>query len=732
MRPDNLITRIAVTAITLALAPFTIAQDVDHGRISYADDDGLIKGTEDAEWSIARLNSLVMPGDTIWADEKGVLEVEVSGGSFLRLADGSKIEIVSMPPSAHIKGWSGSFYIQRLSRSEGNFTFKTPVGEISVESDTQVRIDILEEGSTTVAVRWGNVIVRTTEGESVRVGSGHRVYIDPGYLPSTPTSFDRGQEDSFDTWNRERSRKIARGANLTNIGSSGSYSTPIGAYDLNEYGNWINVDGSYYWSPTVVTNYVPYRVGSWSYIPRHGHVWVGHHPFTYITSHHGYWSHHNHHGWIWSYNRTYSPAYVASVYHNDTFIWAPLGHHGDAVYHSGSYFTAGGFHFSIGYSTYAHSGHLYGGHHNVYALNHHSYIDNHHYYDADRWNVCANTSQYYPNRPRRNPYGRSRDYAPTRVMRGPAQTMLGSRTYSARDRIAVLESRSPRTVFKTASVTGRSPRTSTRSSIRSASPRVVTFNQDPVQKLASRSERLKRVPTRTTNQASTARVNRTSRAPRTTTIGTINDNQSRTLNPRTTRQGKDAASTPSDQRTFTIRPNPRVTNEQKRIRSTSPTVRQPASPTPSRATRTPSPIRATPQTRTPSTSSRTKSTIGSRPIASIRTPSSPSFSRPTITLRTPVRNSRPSSTSRPQIQSRPAPSRPSISSTPRSAPAPSRPSISNRPSAPPPSRSAAPTPRSSSSSRSGISQQRSYSPPPSRSAPRSSPSRSISPRGGRR
>ena len=65
MRPDNWITRIAITALALTTAPYTLAQDVQHGRISYADDDGLIRGSEDAEWSIARLNSLVMPGDTM-------------------------------------------------------------------------------------------------------------------------------------------------------------------------------------------------------------------------------------------------------------------------------------------------------------------------------------------------------------------------------------------------------------------------------------------------------------------------------------------------------------------------------------------------------------------------------------------------------------------------------------------------------------------------------------------
>ena len=116
----------------MVVAVFANAQDVEHGRISYVDNDGLIRGTADDEWSVAQQNSLVMPGDTIWADEQGVLEVEVSGGTFVRLADGSKMDVESMPPSTRIKGWNGSFYIHRLRHSEGDVVFQTPVGDVMI------------------------------------------------------------------------------------------------------------------------------------------------------------------------------------------------------------------------------------------------------------------------------------------------------------------------------------------------------------------------------------------------------------------------------------------------------------------------------------------------------------------------------------------------------------------------------------------------------------------------
>lgn len=732
MRPGYWKSGIFTLIASLGSVTSGFALEVQHGRISYADNDGLIRGSEDADWSIAQLNSLVMPGDTIWADENGILEIEVSGGSFLRLADGSRIDIISMPPSTQVRGWTGSFYLHRLSKSEGEFVFETPVGTIAVEPNSQVRVDILEEGAVTITVRWGNTEVRTTDGKSISVSSGKRVYIDPGYLPSNPTSFDRGQEDGFDTWNRERSRKIAEGANQSNIGQPGSYATPIGAYDLDEYGTWLNVDGSYYWKPTTVVDYVPYRTGSWSYVPAQGHVWVGHHPFTYITSHHGYWDHHDRHGWIWSYNSVYSPAYAATVHYDDRFIWAPLAHHGDAVYLSGSYFTAGGFHFSLGYSTYVHTNHLYGGYHHVNPLHHYGHITNNHYYDAYRWNLHVASSHHYQNRPHRNPYRHHRDYTPSRHMRGPSEVIAHNGRINASERISLLESRNRRAALRADWVSERSGgairRTSERSTLRTAGPRRVTFDENRVERIASRTERLRRTPNADRQSTSIARVNRvggsdrietidrTSMTSRESTIGTIQDNRSRTTrpsaretrttNPRATQPGLTGSEGRTTNRVTTTSPSTRTTRistEQERIRRNSPSVRQPSANT-ERITRSQS-TTTRPSTRTSTSTSRT-----TRPSSRIYT-STPRTTRPTVTPQTRVRQQVSVPTSRIQTQTSRT-QRPTINNTPRPTPVTPRPTARQQ-------RTVVSQPRSFNQPRT---QTRSYSPPsrPSISSPRSS------------
>ena len=75
--------------------------------------------------------------------------------TYLRGADGTKVEISGLPPQAMFKLWEGSMYIQRLSRSTGEVRIETPSARISIENDSIVRIDVLDKGGTTLSVRTG-------------------------------------------------------------------------------------------------------------------------------------------------------------------------------------------------------------------------------------------------------------------------------------------------------------------------------------------------------------------------------------------------------------------------------------------------------------------------------------------------------------------------------------------------------------------------------------------------
>ncbi len=437
---------LSFTLIFLAAASFAAADEPNHGRVSYADASALVKGTGDADWSYATVNSLVLPGDSIWADETGAVEVELPGGAFIRLADGSRMDVVDMPPAANLKGVTGAFYIQRLSRSTGSLTFETAGARIDIDPDSQVRFDVLSEGSTTVSVRWGRAFIHSAGGAPVELGQGYRSFIDPGYLPSAPAPFDRSIEDDFDSWNRERARLLAVGTENVPIVKTSDTSYPVGVSDLNSYGDWVYTDDNYYWRPTVVHDYVPYRHGYWTYIPSQGYCWVDNYPFAYITTHYGYWNYNDRYGWLWGYRPQYRPAYAATIHCGDYFVWAPLNPYGYPVTYGQDYYSFGGVNFSIYSSSCAPVYDvLYGGCYVRPFSN--QYVSNIHADNVFIWNINygstgrRGSSDAFFNAPSL----RVRDYSPRRVMRGTETagtlTSTAGTTVNARTRVASLEQR---------------------------------------------------------------------------------------------------------------------------------------------------------------------------------------------------------------------------------------------------------------------------------------------------
>jgi hypothetical protein len=500
MNIQNTIKRIAGILALAALYPLAAsAEGVLHGRVSFDAGGTLVKGSQESDWSSASVNTLVLAGDTLWVDNGGTSEVEFSGGTFLRMADGSKAEVVDMPPNATLRGWIGSFYIQRLSRSSGSMVFYTPAAIIEIDNDASVRVDIVNEGVTTVSTRWGRATVRTEAGGQVEAHAGRRVFVEAGMLPSEPTPYDRTAEDEFDRWNRERAEFLATGGSTTPASVPISNDT-LGAGDLDRYGEWVTIDSTPYWRPTVVVDYTPYHNGYWNYVGNVGNVWVGNYPFCYVTSHYGYWDYNRTYGWVWGYRPQWSPAWCATVQYGDYFVWAPVNRYYRPVYPSTSaYFNVGGVSFGYMGTSYCHVNSLYMGPSYVYYTNNdpfRRYCDNPNI-TINIWNI--NTGDRRPHV--RVPYNDSvttvRDYTPRRQIRG-AETLFASGR-SAGERARSLESVSGRESFsRTTRTGGEFSRTDvTRIDAGSRSRNVRINQQDPDYSRASRSKPIVASNTRT-------------------------------------------------------------------------------------------------------------------------------------------------------------------------------------------------------------------------------------------
>lgn len=437
---------IAAGLALAVLSPWAQAQTVLHGRISYDAGSSMVKGVEDEAWSHAAVNTLILPGDTLWADEGGSTEVEFSGGSFLRLADGSKMEVASLSPTVQVRAWEGAFYAQRIARSTGDLVVEMPAGTVTVEPDSSVRFDVVRDGGSTISVRWGRATLVGRAGGTATLGEGQRVWIDPGMLPSTPAPYDRTREDAFDTWNRERSKFLAVGPE--SVPTSVGITEPVlGTTDLAQYGEWVYVDSRPYWRPTVVVDFVPYRYGYWSTVPRVGNVWVGNYPFCYTTSHYGRWAHNDRYGWIWSYDRAWSPAWCATLRYNDYYVWAPVDYYcRPVVYGTVGLFNVGGVSFSIASTScvpVSYFGHGWNYVRPIYPSLCNDIVARP--YQVNIWNININSSR----RPVPVPYNRHfdtvRNYNPPRAIRGP--DAFPNRNVQVSSRATALESDRGRSHF---------------------------------------------------------------------------------------------------------------------------------------------------------------------------------------------------------------------------------------------------------------------------------------------
>ena len=431
-----MISRMSLVLGLCALGMTAAAQDQEaHGRVSFADENALVRGSQDDDWSFATTNALILPGDTVWADDGGALEIEFPGGSFVRMADGSKLDVLAVSPEVDVTGTNGSFYVHRLQTAYGTAKFGTPAATVFVDPGTQVRFDIFSEGTTTISVRLGAVRALTPSGKEILVEAGQRVFGDPGYELSAPEPFDVAVEDAFDSWNRDRSRAVSTGIDDIPIFEETYRDAPIGAWSLRDNGRWVYVDDTYYWKPLVI-DYVPYRHGYWSYVHGHGHVWVGHHSFSYFTSHYGFWRHHDHHGWIWSYHHEYSPARVASYRYGDLFIWTPINIHGHPIHYYGhDLHHFGGVTIDLHFSSFTSAHHLSRGHRSVHQLQRHHLRDAGHH-DVHAWKLRQHDNERHAWRGHRM---EAREFTPERIVRG--RTRIDETKIAAAERAGELELR---------------------------------------------------------------------------------------------------------------------------------------------------------------------------------------------------------------------------------------------------------------------------------------------------
>jgi hypothetical protein len=292
-------------------------------------------GDDEDDISYVERNAVVREGDTLWTDESGRAEIELERGTWVRLAEDTKLELVRTSPETELRLWTGSLYLDVSERVETPLRVKTPVGDVDVDPSSVVRIDLDKSESARVSVYNGRARLVPDRGEPVRLRAGERIYLEADRELDAARAFDREDLDGFDRYQRERvdyyiDRPLPRELDQD----------LLGARDLNDHGAWVTVEQERYWRPRSEPNWRPYSSGYWSYLPNCGYTWIDYAPWGYTTCHYGRWRWMPAYGWLWSPTYRWGPSWVHWSSYDNYYGWAPLDRFDRPCYYGGGNFSS--------------------------------------------------------------------------------------------------------------------------------------------------------------------------------------------------------------------------------------------------------------------------------------------------------------------------------------------------------------------------------------------------------
>ncbi len=179
--------------------------------------------------------------------------------------------------------------------SQADVDVNTPTISIRPLRKGEYRVQVLDDGSTEVTVRDGEVDAYTPQG-SRKIRQGQTLTVrsgangqDGGFQVSNSQGLD-----SWDLWNRSRDQELSA--------SRSQQYLPQGVYggeQLDTSGEWVNsAPYGNVWRPRVASDWAPYRNGRWVWLDWYGWSWVSYDSWGWAPYHYGRWFN-NGGSWCW-------------------------------------------------------------------------------------------------------------------------------------------------------------------------------------------------------------------------------------------------------------------------------------------------------------------------------------------------------------------------------------------------------------------------------------------------
>ncbi|OPY71465.1 MAG: hypothetical protein A4E62_01248 [Syntrophorhabdus sp. PtaU1.Bin002] len=288
--------------------------------------------TEDTQdWVPAAINVPLFEKDMLWVPEDGKAELQLAGGSVVRLGGGTLMEVDSLNENGfECYLGEGHAYVNARGPKGYLVAVSTPGGPFRGYPQSVFRVDVDRDGNVEASALTGALYAKT-DNDEMKINAGERLVSErnQGELKLIQLA----SSDSWERWNRGRDRELF-GSGYGNRGSRYLPEELIPySNDLDGNGRWVQTsEYGYVWTPTTIAenDWAPYRMGRWVWA-RGDYVWVSHERWGWAPYHYGRWAHIRPLGWCWVPPRHgsayWSPGYVAWVHTPRYVAWTPLAPH---------------------------------------------------------------------------------------------------------------------------------------------------------------------------------------------------------------------------------------------------------------------------------------------------------------------------------------------------------------------------------------------------------------------
>lgn len=252
-------------------------------------------GTQD--WGQAYPNLPVGPGDRIYTDQDGTVEVQV-GQTYLRIGPNTDITLVG--DDANSISWGlaqGSVHVRSYGLWQGQaLNVSTPNGDAQLSTVGELRVDALPNQEASIfSALSGGIVVSGAGNFWQELGFGQSLEL-AGINPVYPQWLQPASPDYLDQWSQQRDQQIQNVISYRYVNPE----VP-GAAELDANGDWMpDSDYGPMWFPrNVSADWQPYHNGHWINRDPWGWVWVEDESWGYAPFHYGRWvTYRGRWGWV--------------------------------------------------------------------------------------------------------------------------------------------------------------------------------------------------------------------------------------------------------------------------------------------------------------------------------------------------------------------------------------------------------------------------------------------------